>query len=96
MESPYNLVAGLDIHKKTVVVVVLQSPMVGTCQLTSPTSVDAIGAFGLNGRSGWISAVSDKLGSEARRVYLVLACSKSCTRRHESAQHVMSCELSRC
>ena len=25
MESPYNLVAGLDIHKKTVVVVVLQN-----------------------------------------------------------------------
>jgi hypothetical protein len=25
MKSPYNLVAGLDIHKKTVVVVVLQS-----------------------------------------------------------------------
>jgi len=26
----------------------------------------------------------------------LLACSKLCGRRHESAQHVMSCELSRC
>jgi hypothetical protein len=79
MESPYNLVAGLDIHKKTVVVVVLQnaqpeqdyaSSTFGTTQFgLKGTGCFPAAARGYSGRDGIDSSVlATSVDDAGRRV----------------------------
>jgi hypothetical protein len=53
MESPYNLVAGLDVHKKTVVAVVLQSAQP---EQDYASSIFGTTQFGLQGTGGFLAA----------------------------------------